>query len=156
MTAPVVMYSTAVCPYCQRAEMLLKARGVTEIEKIRIDLDPARKDEMIEKTGRRTVPQIFIGATHVGGFDDLSALDRDGKLTRAGRLAAGDFNPRAAGRRVATNWIQDGRQQHRRARGRQWPGVSTAAHLPEGRLARTAECAAHLPRPGSAASRRSA
>jgi glutaredoxin 3 len=61
--------------------MLLKARGVKEIEKIRIDLDPARKDEMIEKTGRRTVPQIFIGATHVGGFDDLSALDRDGKLT---------------------------------------------------------------------------
>ena len=81
MTAPVVMSSTDVCPYCQRAEMLLKARGVTEIEKIRIDLDPARKDEMIEKTGRRTVPQIFIGATHVGGFDDLSALDRDGKLT---------------------------------------------------------------------------
>lgn len=81
MTAPVVMYSTAVCPYCQRAEMLLKARGVTAIEKIRIDLDPARKDEMIEKTGRRTVPQIFIGTTHVGGFDDLSALDRDGKLT---------------------------------------------------------------------------
>jgi glutaredoxin 3 len=139
------MYSTAVCPYCQRAEMLLKARGVTEIEKIRIDLDPARKDEMIEKTGRRTVPQIFIGATHVGGFDDLSALDR-----------AGDFNPRAAGRRAATNWIQDGRQQHRRARGRQWPGVSTAAHLPEGRLAGTAERAAHLPRPGSAASGRSA
>jgi glutaredoxin 3 len=81
MTASVVMYSTAVCPYCQRAEMLLKARGVTEIEKIRIDLDPARKDEMIEKTGRRTVPQIFIGASHVGGFDDLSALDRDGRLT---------------------------------------------------------------------------
>lgn len=81
MTAPVVMYSTAVCPYCQRAEALLKARGVGEIQKIRIDLDPARKDEMIEKTGRRTVPQIFIGATHVGGFDDLSALDREGKLT---------------------------------------------------------------------------
>jgi glutaredoxin 3 len=81
MTAPVVMYSTAVCPYCQRAEMLLKARGVTEIQKVRIDLDPARKDEMIERTGRRTVPQIFIGTTHVGGFDDLSALDRDGKLT---------------------------------------------------------------------------
>jgi glutaredoxin 3 len=81
MTASVVMYSTAVCPYCQRAEMLLKARGVTEIEKVRIDLDPARKDEMIEKTGRRTVPQIFIGATYVGGFDDLSALDRDGRLT---------------------------------------------------------------------------
>ena len=81
MPAQVVMYSTAVCPYCQRAEMLLKARGVTEIEKVRIDLDPSRRDEMVEKTGRRTVPQIFIGGTHVGGFDDLSALDREGKLT---------------------------------------------------------------------------
>jgi glutaredoxin 3 len=80
------MYSTAVCPYCQRAEMLLKARGVTAIEKVRIDLEPARKDEMIEKTGRRTVPQIFIGNTHVGGFDDLAALDRDGRL---GALLAG-------------------------------------------------------------------
>jgi glutaredoxin 3 len=81
MSTPVVMYSTAVCPYCQRAEQLLRARGVTAIEKVRIDLEPARRDEMIEKTGRRTVPQIFIGATHVGGFDDLSALDRDGRLT---------------------------------------------------------------------------
>jgi glutaredoxin 3 len=81
MAVDVVMYSTAVCPYCQRAEALLKARGVAEIRKIRIDLEPARRDEMIEKTGRRTVPQIFIGATHVGGFDDLAALDRDGKLT---------------------------------------------------------------------------
>ncbi len=81
MTVDVVMYSTAVCPYCQRAEALLKARGVAQIRKIRIDLEPARRDEMIEKTGRRTVPQIFIGATHVGGFDDLAALDRDGKLT---------------------------------------------------------------------------
>jgi len=81
MTAPVVMYSTAVCPFCQRAEMLLKARGVTEIQKIRIDIEPTRKDEMIERTGRRTVPQIFIGETLVGGFDDLSALDREGKLT---------------------------------------------------------------------------
>ena len=80
------MYSTAVCPYCQRAEMLLKARGVAAIEKIRIDLEPARKDEMIEKTGRRTVPQIFIGDTHVGGFDDLATLDRDGRL---GALLAG-------------------------------------------------------------------
>ena len=77
---PVVMYSTAVCPYCQRAEALLKARGVDAIEKIRIDLDPARRDEMINRTGRRTVPQIFIGDTHVGGFDDLAALDRDGGL----------------------------------------------------------------------------
>jgi len=80
MTAHVVMYSTAVCPYCQRAEALLKARGVGEIEKIMIDADPARRDEMTTRTGRRTVPQIFIGDTHVGGFDDLSALDRDGKL----------------------------------------------------------------------------
>ena len=81
MAVDVVMYSTAVCPYCQRAEALLKARGVGQVRKIRIDLEPARRDEMIEKTGRRTVPQIFIGDTHVGGFDDLAALDRDGKLT---------------------------------------------------------------------------
>ena len=77
----VLMYSTGVCPYCQRAEALLKARGFTAIEKVRVDLEPARRDEMVERTGRRTVPQIFIGETHVGGFDDLSALDRDGKLT---------------------------------------------------------------------------
>jgi glutaredoxin 3 len=74
------MYSTAVCPYCIRAEQLLKAKGVESIEKIRIDLDPAQRDTMMQKTGRRTVPQIYIGATHVGGFDDLHALDRDGKL----------------------------------------------------------------------------
>ncbi len=79
--AQVLMYSTAVCPYCQRAEALLKARGVAEIEKVRIDLDPTRRDEMIARTGRRTVPQIFVGPTHVGGFDDLSALDREGRLT---------------------------------------------------------------------------
>jgi glutaredoxin 3 len=77
---PVVMYSTAVCPYCQRAEALLKARGVAAIEKIRIDLDPAQRDAMVTRTGRRTVPQIFVGETHVGGFDDLAALDREGKL----------------------------------------------------------------------------
>ena len=76
----VLMYTTAICPYCQRAEALLKARGVAEIEKIRIDLEPDRRDEMMTRTGRRTVPQIFIGATHVGGFDELSALDREGKL----------------------------------------------------------------------------
>ena len=74
------MYSTAVCPFCQRAEMLLKSKGIDEIEKIRVDLDPARRDEMIEKTGRRTVPQIYIGEIHVGGFDDLAALDSAGKL----------------------------------------------------------------------------
>jgi glutaredoxin 3 len=76
----VVMYSTGYCPYCTRAEMLLKQRGVTEIEKIRIDLEPQQRDAMIERTGRRTVPQIFIGETHVGGYDDLSALDRAQKL----------------------------------------------------------------------------
>lgn len=80
MSNKVVMYSTAVCPYCQRAEMLLKARGVTEIEKVRIDLEPERRDEMMQKTGRRTVPQIYIGETHVGGCDDLIALDRAGGL----------------------------------------------------------------------------
>ena len=80
MTAHVVMYSTGTCPFCERAEALLKARGVGGIEKIRVDVDPARRDEMTTRTGRRTVPQIFIGDTHVGGFDDLSALDREGKL----------------------------------------------------------------------------
>lgn len=80
MTAHVVMYSTAVCPYCIRAEQLLKAKGVENIEKIRIDLDPSQRETMMQRTGRRTVPQIYIGATHVGGFDDLHALDRDGKL----------------------------------------------------------------------------
>ena len=80
MSAHVLMYTTAVCPYCTRAKLLLKARGVTEIEEVRIDLDPARRDEMIHKTRRRTVPQIYIGDTHVGGFDDLSALDGAGKL----------------------------------------------------------------------------
>lgn len=76
----VLMYSTAVCPYCVRAEQLLRARGVLQVEKVRIDLDPARRDEMMEKTGRRTVPQIYIGDTHVGGCDDLVALDKAGKL----------------------------------------------------------------------------
>jgi glutaredoxin 3 len=80
MTVRVLMYSTAICPFCLRAEALLKARGVTEIEKIRIDLDAARRNEMIARTGRRSVPQIYVGATHVGGFDDLAALDREGKL----------------------------------------------------------------------------
>lgn len=79
--AKVRMYSTAVCPYCQMAERLLRERGVAEIEKIRIDTDPAQRAEMMEKTGRRTVPQIYIGDTHVGGYDDLAALDRAGKLS---------------------------------------------------------------------------
>jgi len=74
------MYGTGACPYCQRAEMLLKSRGVAEIEKIRVDLEPTRRSEMMERTGRRTVPQIYIGEIYVGGFDDLAALDRAGKL----------------------------------------------------------------------------
>ncbi|MDP1864384.1 MAG: glutaredoxin 3 [Thiobacillus sp.] len=79
--AKVVMYCTAVCPYCTAAERLLKSRGVTEIEKIRIDLDPAKQAEMIARSGgARSVPQVFIGDTHVGGFDDTSALDAAGKL----------------------------------------------------------------------------
>jgi glutaredoxin 3 len=73
------MYTTAVCPYCIMAERLLVAKGVV-IEKVRVDLEPTRRAEMMEKTGRRTVPQIYIGETHVGGYDDLAALDRAGKL----------------------------------------------------------------------------
>jgi glutaredoxin 3 len=76
----VKMYTTAVCPYCVRAKQLLKARGVDSIEEIRIDTDPTRRDEMMALTQRRTVPQIFIGDTHVGGCDDLVALDGRGGL----------------------------------------------------------------------------
>jgi glutaredoxin 3 len=74
------MYSTAVCPFCLRAERLLNSKGVTEIEKIRVDLDPRQREEMMSKTGRRTVPQIYIGDTHVGGFEELAALEHAGKL----------------------------------------------------------------------------
>jgi len=74
------MYSTGVCPYCQMAERLLRSKGVSEIDKVRVDLEPERRVEMMEKTGRRTVPQIYIGETHVGGYDDLAALDRAGGL----------------------------------------------------------------------------
>ncbi len=80
MSQPVLMYTTAVCPYCIRAKQLLTARGVTAVEEVRVDLDPERRDEMMQKTGRRTVPQIFIGSTHVGGCDDLYALDSAGGL----------------------------------------------------------------------------
>ena len=76
----VKMYTTAVCPYCIRAKQLLNARGVAQIEEIRIDLDPGARAHMMEITGRRTVPQIFIGDTHVGGCDDLVALDSKGGL----------------------------------------------------------------------------
>jgi len=76
----VKMYTTAVCPYCVRAKQILKAKGVTEIEEIRVDLDPEQRISMMNLTGRRTVPQIFIGDTHVGGCDDLVALDGQGGL----------------------------------------------------------------------------
>ena len=77
---PVRMYTTQVCPYCVRAKNLLRQRGVEAIDEIRVDLDPAQRERMIELTGRRTVPQIFIGQTHVGGCDDLIALDQRGGL----------------------------------------------------------------------------
>ena len=80
MSAPVKMYSTGMCPFCVMAERLLVSRGVTGIEKIRVDLDPAKRAEMMERTGRRTVPQIYIGATHVGGYEELATLDKAGKL----------------------------------------------------------------------------
>lgn len=74
------MYTTQVCPYCIRAKALLKQRGVEQIDEIRVDLNPSERDRMVELTGRRTVPQIFIGDTHVGGCDDLMLLDRAGAL----------------------------------------------------------------------------
>ena len=80
MKPKIIMYSTAVCPYCVRAEQLLNSRGVTDIEKVRVDLEPQRREDMMQKTGQRTVPQIYIGETHVGGCDDLYELERQGKL----------------------------------------------------------------------------
>ena len=82
-----MIYATAICPFCVQAERLLRAKGVADIAKVRVDLEPARRQEMMQKTGRRTVPQIYIGALHVGGYDDLVALDRAGKL---GPLLAGE------------------------------------------------------------------
>lgn len=80
MSAKILMYATGVCPYCIRAEQLLRRKGVTDIEKVRIDLEPARRDEMMRITGLRTVPQIFINDRHIGGCDELYALDRAGGL----------------------------------------------------------------------------
>jgi glutaredoxin 3 len=86
----VKMYTTLVCPYCVRAKALLKQRGVQEIEEIRVDLDPKQRMHMMDITGQRTVPQIFIGSTHVGGCDDLVALDKSGGLLPLlARLAGG-------------------------------------------------------------------
>lgn len=80
MQPKILMYATAVCPYCVRAKQVLKSKGVEQIEEVRIDSDPAARDHMMQITGRRTVPQIFIGDTHVGGCDDLIALDAKGGL----------------------------------------------------------------------------
>jgi glutaredoxin 3 len=101
MSAKVLMYTTLVCPYCQRAKQLLKARGVDAIEEVRIDQDPAQLQAMMQRTGRRTVPQIFIGDTHVGGCDDLIALDQRGGLS----LAA---SPPACG--LSTNSFESARR----------------------------------------------
>lgn len=76
----ITMYSTAVCPYCIRAERLLRAKGVVDIDKVRVDLDSSRRVEMMERTGRRSVPQIFIGETYVGGCDELYELEQEGLL----------------------------------------------------------------------------
>jgi glutaredoxin 3 len=78
--AKVLMYATGVCPFCLMAEKLLRSKGISDIEKIRVDTDPARRQEMMQRTGRRTVPQIYVGEHHVGGYDDLAALDRAGGL----------------------------------------------------------------------------
>lgn len=78
--AAVKMYSTGICPFCRMAERLLAAKGVNNINKVRVDLDPVKRAEMMERTGRRTVPQIYIGESHVGGYEELAALDRAGKL----------------------------------------------------------------------------
>ncbi|RTL03143.1 MAG: glutaredoxin 3 [Proteobacteria bacterium] len=80
MSSKVIVYSKETCPYCVMAKKLLAQKGVSDVTEIRIDLNPEERDKMIEKTGRMTVPQIFIGDVHVGGFDDLSALNRAGKL----------------------------------------------------------------------------
>jgi glutaredoxin 3 len=80
--AGVLMYCTAVCPYCVRAEQLLRRKGVREIEKIRVDLEPELRAAMMEKTGRRTVPQIYIGGKHVGGYDELASLDQADELDK--------------------------------------------------------------------------
>lgn len=77
----IIMYATGSCPYCRMAENLLRSKGVREIEKVRVDLNPELRQEMMAKTGRRTVPQIYVGDKHVGGYDDLSVLDRNGELS---------------------------------------------------------------------------
>ncbi len=89
MSAPrVLVYLTAACPYCQAAERLLAAKGVRDLERVRVDLEPARRAEMRQRSGRNTVPQIWIGGRHVGGSDELHALERAGELDRMLAAAA--------------------------------------------------------------------
>jgi glutaredoxin 3 len=88
MTPRVLMYLTAACPYCQAAERLLAAKGVRDVERVRVDLEPARREEMRRKSGRHTVPQIWIDGRHIGGSDDLHALERSGELDRLLAAAA--------------------------------------------------------------------
>jgi glutaredoxin 3 len=93
MTQPITMYSTGACPYCIQAERLLASKGVTAITKIRVDLDLGKREEMMTRTGRRTVPQIYIGDRHVGGYEELAALERTGKLAT---LLAGESDSTGA------------------------------------------------------------
>ena len=88
-----IMYTSGVCPDCMRAERLLNSKGVTEITKIRVDLEPEKRTEMMARTGRRTVPQIYIGDTHVGGYDELAALDQAGRLDTLVRALSPDKSP---------------------------------------------------------------
>jgi glutaredoxin 3 len=94
--ATVLMYCTAACPYCVAAERLLRRKGIDRIEKIRVDIEPPRRVEMMESTGRRTVPQIYVDDYHVGGYDDLAALDQEGKLDPLLNGATGDGEQSAA------------------------------------------------------------
>lgn len=87
----ILMYCTALCPYCQRAERLFSAKGIVDIERIRVDLHPERRIEMMEKSGRRTVPQIWIDERHIGGYEDLAALDRAGRLDALLRVASNNL-----------------------------------------------------------------
>jgi len=87
----ILMYCTALCPYCQRAERLFSAKGIVDIERIRVDLHPERRVEMMEKSGRRTVPQIWIDERYIGGYDDLAALDRAGRLDALLSVAANNL-----------------------------------------------------------------
>jgi glutaredoxin 3 len=102
-TPTITMYTTAMCPFCVRAERYLGAKGVTSIAKIRVDLDPGERVEMMKKTGRRTVPQIYVGDVHVGGYEDLVALDQAGRLVRfsPAPIPSNRWSPPVKARKIA-------------------------------------------------------